>query len=793
MSEKQYIEVVLDADKFETSLKSLESSVNAAKTDIQSSVKEIAGALASLGKETEKSLKDPFEMLGTSGSQISSTISAASKLGETIIKSLGSASGVAQSVTQGIQGVGTAASSVSTGIQAVGATFNTTMAAINLAVVAITTIVQIVGELTKASEEYQALADEAKEFKESAEEATTASEKQLDVYKKQEEQLPGLLNSLYGLEDANKQEKLTLDEKKTIIGQLNATYEGLGLSIDDTSGKLNKGRDEVERYATSILALGQAQQQQQLYEQASSNYAEAYTQKAIAFEKVIESLRGNWLFSDDTLDNLTMESAEAIGLMEKLDGAGSQQILSGDTQAAVDAFQDWNTTLETSNETMEKLQGTMNDTNIAALEGFEARMNAGEELTETELANMQAVLDQTTVMDEAERARYQQMIDSSEQAAKAEEARLAAQIEAVQESYDTISSLQAQDLEQRILNGEELSELEEAQLERFREIQDERVSIATNGNERINLSDQISLEQRTANMEHNNEVLKGFDDNMDHLRKVGDETLQAYLNSIDIYSEEGMAIVAQLANGISTTGEMSDEVKNFLAAWAESMTTSTEEVGGAVEDAAEDVGSTMGEEMNPQEASDTTKTYFDAAINMVTVKGAELKNKMKDAMQDAMDAADRKASPGNWRSIGQSLMSGIIGGVRSKRESLTGAIKDCIDEAVREAKKAAGINSPSRLFAREIGLPISEGMALGVTQGAGMLERALDDTIRNTALGVDPVVFRDISSAFAGAAAGTGSRTVNSNITFQVNGDITAVQRRRIVQDVRRELGRLVN
>lgn len=288
-------------------------------------------------------------------------------------------------------------------------------------------------------------------------------------------------------------------------------------------------------------------------------------------------------------------------------------------------------------------------------------------------------------------------------------------------------------------------------------------------------------------------MLKGLDANMDHLRSVGDETLQAYLNSIDIYSEEGMAIVNQLANGISTTGEMSDEVKNFLAAWAESMTTSTEEVGGAVEDAAEEVGSTMGEEMNPQDASDTTKTYFDAAINMVTVKGAELKNKMKDVMQDAMDAADRKASPGNWRYIGQSLMSGIIGGVRSKRESLTGAIKDCIDEAVIEAKKAAGINSPSRLFAREIGVPISEGMALGVAQGASTLERALDDTIRSTALGVDPVVFQDFSSAFAGMAAASGSRTVNSNITFQVNGDITAVQRRRIVQDVRRELGRLVN
>ena len=567
----------------------------------------------------------------------------------------------------------------------------------------------------------------------------------------------------------------------------------MGLSIDDTSGKLNKGRDEVERYATSILALGQAQQQQQLYEQASSNYAEAYTQKAIAFEKVIESLRGNWLFSDETLDNLTMESAEAIGLMEKLDGAGSQQILSGDTQAAVDAFQDWNTTLETSNETMEKLQGTMNDTNIAALEGFEARMNAGEELTETELANMQAVLDQTTVMDETDRAYYQQLIDSREQAAKAEEARLAAQIEAVQESYNTISKADADLLEQRMLNGEELSELEEAQLERYKEIQDERVSIATNGNERINLSDQISLEKRTANMEHNNEVLKGLDANMDHLRSVGDETLKAYLNSIDIYSEEGMAIVNQLANGISATGEMSDEVKDFLAAWAESMATSTEEVGGAVEDAAEDVGSTMGEEMNPQEASDTTKTYFDAAINMVTVKGAELKKKMKDVMQDAMDAADRKASPGNWRSIGQSLMSGIIGGVRSKKSELVRTIVQSIVDGVDAGKKKAEINSPSRLFAREIGMPISEGMALGVTQGAGMLERALDDTIRNTALGVDPVVFQDISSAFAGAAAGTGSRTVNSNITFQVNGDITAVQRRRIVQDVRRELGRLVN
>lgn len=823
MSERQYVEVVLDSKEMESSLKDLEKTVEKAQESMAQNAESMVSVLSELGSSMEEIVAEPMTQLSSSN--------------EHLLASLSSLATFSNAAKGAFAALSAGAKVAEPGIASFGATMNSAFGIVGMIITGISALVTLFSNLGGES------SASAKQIEEDTEKIVAANEEIRDAtsevemeYDKtaagievQSERLTSLVDEYYQLKESGSQSAETQNRMRNIVKSLTGEIDSLGVYVDKTTGQFTDNEKEIRQCIDAQQSFNKAMAATDYKTDMSKQYLDALTQQKVVEEQIIQN--GDKIKSNnDKIKQYENEEQKARtdranyynllieqGLSyqeaaEKSNATYNDQIKGAQDGAA--KLRDENNALNDSTKELKDSQGELEDQvaslkeaeeaaaeieaelNTEALQGYADRLDSIGELgevhdayTETEIENIETLLASQNNLSEAER----QKLEATVQRYDAENAMMEAQIEATKESYNTISSLQAQELEQRILNGEELSELEEAQLERYKEIQDERVSIATNGNERINLSDQISLEQRTANMEHNNEVLKGFDDNMDHLRKVEDETLQAYLNSIDIYSEEGMAIVAQLANGISTTGEMSDEVKNFLAAWAESMTTSTEEVGGAVEDAAEDVGSTMGEEMNPQEASDTTKTYFDAAINMVTVKGAELKNKMKDVMQDAMDAADRKASPGNWRSIGQSLMSGIIGGVRSKRDDLTGAIKDCINEAVREAKKAAGINSPSRLFAREIGLPISEGMALGVTQGAGMLERALDDTIRNTALGVDPVVFRDISSAFAGAAAGTGSRTVNSNITFQVNGDITAVQRRRIVQDVRRELGRLVN
>ena len=52
-----------------------------------------------------------------------------------------------------------------------------------------------------------------------------------------------------------------------------------------------------------------------------------------------------------------------------------------------------------------------------------------------------------------------------------------------------------------------------------------------------------------------------------------------------------------------------------------------------------------------------------------------------------------------------------------------------VHRAKEAGKSAAGVNSPSRLFMREIGVPIVEGIALGVSDNADLVTNELDALI----------------------------------------------------------------
>ena len=65
--------------------------------------------------------------------------------------------------------------------------------------------------------------------------------------------------------------------------------------------------------------------------------------------------------------------------------------------------------------------------------------------------------------------------------------------------------------------------------------------------------------------------------------------------------------------------------------------------------------------------------------------------------------------------MGQYLVSGIAAGASSKSGFLNVTLTKIIKDAVDAAKKAAGINSPSRLFRDQVGAPIAAGIEVGIT------------------------------------------------------------------------------
>lgn len=82
-----------------------------------------------------------------------------------------------------------------------------------------------------------------------------------------------------------------------------------------------------------------------------------------------------------------------------------------------------------------------------------------------------------------------------------------------------------------------------------------------------------------------------------------------------------------------------------------------------------------------------------------------------------------------WSSLGNSISSGIARGIRSGSYLITNAATAAATEAYEAARKKLEVNSPSKLFARGVGMPIPEGIALGITTGARQMTASMEASV----------------------------------------------------------------
>lgn len=85
--------------------------------------------------------------------------------------------------------------------------------------------------------------------------------------------------------------------------------------------------------------------------------------------------------------------------------------------------------------------------------------------------------------------------------------------------------------------------------------------------------------------------------------------------------------------------------------------------------------------------------------------------------------------------LGRDIIMGIVQGISDYAGRIWSKLKSVVASAWKSAKKFLGINSPSRLFRDTIGSSISEGIAVGIEQSAGLainsvkgLSQSLEDS-----------------------------------------------------------------
>lgn len=106
--------------------------------------------------------------------------------------------------------------------------------------------------------------------------------------------------------------------------------------------------------------------------------------------------------------------------------------------------------------------------------------------------------------------------------------------------------------------------------------------------------------------------------------------------------------------------------------------------------------------------------------------------------------------------IGTGIGDGTVAGINARAQTIAEQAARMVDNALRSAKARAGIESPSKKFAKEVGEPISEGVAVGIEDGGSLVNQALDkvlDEARERAADGVAAIAGGISSAAGRARA----------------------------------------
>ena len=81
----------------------------------------------------------------------------------------------------------------------------------------------------------------------------------------------------------------------------------------------------------------------------------------------------------------------------------------------------------------------------------------------------------------------------------------------------------------------------------------------------------------------------------------------------------------------------------------------------------------------------------------------------------------------DWVGVGKQVINGIIAGITGAASALYNSLKSLASSALSAAKRALGINSPSRVFRDQIGKFISLGLADGISGDASAAVQAVQD------------------------------------------------------------------
>ncbi len=153
--------------------------------------------------------------------------------------------------------------------------------------------------------------------------------------------------------------------------------------------------------------------------------------------------------------------------------------------------------------------------------------------------------------------------------------------------------------------------------------------------------------------------------------------------------------------------------------------------------------------------------FLTDVVSGVAEWGKQLWDKGTDAAKTLVKAVANgvKSLPGKMLKIGKSIIEGVWDGICKAKDTFVKKVKDFFSGIVDSVKDKLGIHSPSKVMQDEVGQPIAEGVAKGISDKAGEAESSMGK-LKDGLLAVAAKLTKGVDTE---SAAAMGAMTGNLN------------------------------
>lgn len=523
--------------------------------------------------------------------------------------------------------------------------------------------------------------DSYDELKDSMEEHAKERKESIKSAKTEAATYQNLADKLYELSDKTNKTASDKAQMNTIVDQLNGAMPELGLSIDETTGALNREKSAVDAVIDSMKQQALANAYQEQANKAASDLAEAQIQLSEA-EEVLNDLRSQAVKKINEHNAAVQDGTESVQEMASSYAAAGEPV---DKYAL--QLNALNGQIKEQKEVVAGLQGTTSEADERYKKIAE---KAYEYKTAVEESN-QGVADSATEMSDEVKQAYEDMKTSIQN-----------NLKGVVNAYEDFSG------GEEISAGDVVTHLKSA-ANGVDQWADNLITLAGRAGEGMTkefFSYLVDLGPQSANL----------------VKACTEMSKKELQDAVAAYSESG--------------GEAAEAYSEKLAAIITNWDSTGQEIAQAAGEAGEKSGkehtekAKSGIESGQKEVTEAAKKGGEEAGKVSQKATADGIQQNSGQVSQAASSSIRKAEDAalgyynGFYNVGANLMRGTVAGMTANSPAVEEAARAAVRNAVTGAKKEGNIKSPSRVMRDEVGEMLAAGMAVGIDEGSGDVEKS---------------------------------------------------------------------